>query len=122
MNVSTWEKLPAIEGKNVGCENFGPRPVLFPPNELIAVGFGYAALHRDGIPVWMEADIKEDEIEYLTGEMAEEAAAEDPDHDWRIILHGHMAGRVYQRNGAGEWVLIEQKPLVYIQGVNREGR
>ena len=108
MNETTWKKEPAIEVKHGGCLNCGPRPSYFPLEGVIAVGFGYAALHRDGEPVWTEPNEAESEDEYMTGAKAEELAAADPYHDWRIVLEGPMSGRTYQRHGAGEWALIEQ--------------
>lgn len=101
----TWKKQTAIEGKHGGCLNCGTRPSLFPTTGVIAVGFGYAALHRDGVPVWVESN---DDDELLTCEQAEVMAYADPEHDWRIVLEGAMSGRTYQRHGDGEWVLIEQ--------------
>ena len=105
--MTAWTKEPAIEGKLGGCLNCGVRPSSFPPNGIIAVGFGAAALMRDGKPVYTEPP-EEPTDGYMTGAKAEEIAAADPDHDWRIELHGPMSGRVYQRHGAGEWVLIHQ--------------
>lgn len=104
----TWKKEPAIEGKHRGCLNCGPRLSLFPPTGVIAVGFGYAALHRDGEPIYMEPNEPESDDEYMTGTKAEELAAADPDHDWRIVMEGPLSGRTYQRHGPGYWVLIEQ--------------
>lgn len=104
MTEITWEKLPAIEGKHGGCLNCGPRPSLFPYDGVIAVGFGYAALHRDGAPVHTE----DESDDYMTGAQAEELAAADPDHDWRIVLEGPLSGRTYQRHGPGEWALVAQ--------------
>lgn len=107
--MSTWEKKPAIEGKYGGCLNCGPRPSFFPANGLIAVGFGYAALHKDGTPVYQEPngdDYTDDDL--MTGAQAETIAAADPDHDWQIVMHGPLSGRSYQRHGPSEWALIEQ--------------
>ena len=39
---------------------------------------------------------------------AEALAAQDPDHDWRIVLHGPLSGRTYQRHGPGQWMLVEK--------------
>jgi hypothetical protein len=44
---TTWTKLPAIEGRFGGCLCCGVRASFFPPDGVIAVGFGYAGLHRD---------------------------------------------------------------------------
>ena len=97
---TTWTKLPAIEGKFGGCLCCGVRASFFPPDGVIAVGFGYAGLHRDGEPTEDDA--------YMTGKIAEERAAADPDHDWRILLEGPLSGRTYQRHGPGHWALVEQ--------------
>jgi hypothetical protein len=106
--TTTWTKLPAIEGNYGGCLNCGPRPSFFPADALIAVGFGYAALHRDGETVYTEPNEPENEESYMTGAQAEAMAAADPDHDWRIVLDGPLSGRTYQRHDAGQWALVEQ--------------
>lgn len=103
-----WKKEPAIEGTYGGCLNCGPRPSLFPANGLIAVGFGYAALERDGEPIYTEPNDPDDDADFMTGAQAERIAAADTDHDWRIVLHGPLSGRTYQRHGPGAWVLIAQ--------------
>ena len=66
--TSAWTKLPPIEAHHGGCLNCGPRPAQFPPDGVIAVGFGYAALHKDGVPFWTELnDVVDDEL--MTGEL-----------------------------------------------------
>lgn len=104
--ATTWKKEPAIEGKHGGCLNCGPRPSYFPADARIAVGFGGAALMRDGVAVWEEQDGEWEDC--MSGAQAEAMAAQDPDHDWRIELFGPLSGRTYQRHGANEWALIEQ--------------
>ena len=105
MSNSTWKKEPAIEGKHGGCLNCGVRPSFFPADGVIFFGFGYAALEKNGEPVYFEADDSED---MMTGSQAEEIAAQDPDNDWRIVLHAPLSSRTYQRHGPNEWALIEQ--------------
>ena len=105
--MSEWKKEPAIEGTHGGCLNCGPRPNLFGESNIIAVGFGYAGLHCDGVPVYVEEQ-SEDDDSIMTGAGAEALAAVDPDHDWRIVLEGPLSGRTYQRHGPKEWVLISQ--------------
>lgn len=98
------------------CEASGAIPITFPPEGLIAVGFGMAACLRDGRPVLEEPQERYDddgepideELEYPTGADAEALALADPDHDWRIQIEGPLSGRTYQRQGAGNWVLVEQ--------------
>jgi hypothetical protein len=100
----------------LNCEAAGAMPITFPPDGLIAVGFGFAACTKDGMPVLEEPQLRYDgdgepideELEYPTGADAENLAAADPDHDWRIQLEGPMSGRTYQRQGEGNWVLVEQ--------------
>ena len=104
--MSNWTKLPALVGKVGGCLNCGTRPDTFPLDGVIAVGFGRAALTRDGRAVY--DDQGDDNTEYMTGAQAEEIAADDPDHDWRIVLYGPLSGREYQRHGPNEWALIHQ--------------
>lgn len=102
-----WTKLPPIEAHYGGCLNCGPRPAQFPLEGVIAVGFGYAALHKDWAPVWSEDEAVSDNS-MMTGADAEALAAQDPDHDWRIVLHGPLSGRTYQRHGLGKWMLAEK--------------
>lgn len=98
------------------CEMNGAKPLTFPPDGVIAVGFGMAAYLKDGRPVLEEPQLRfddkdepiDEELDYPTGADAEALAAADPDHDWRIQLEGPMSGRTYQRQGAGNWVLVEQ--------------
>lgn len=99
----TWTKLPPITVTYSGSITCDPRPVRMPPEGVIAVGVGYAALHKDREPVWSEGDTADD----MTGADAEALAAQDPDHDWRIVLQGPLSGRTYQRHGPGEWVLVK---------------
>ena len=102
----TWEKQPAVAPKGHGCLNCGTPPPMFPMDRRIAVGFGCAALFRDGVQVWTEEpDTKWEDC--LTGQQAEDMAAADPDHDWQIMIHGPLSGRTYQRHEPGQWVMIE---------------
>lgn len=73
----------------------------------IAVGFGYAAVTRDGKEVYSEPN-DGDEDKMWTGADAEKVAAADPDHDWRISKYAPLYDAVYQRHGEGQWVLIER--------------
>lgn len=102
-----WKRLPAIEGRHGGCLNCGVRPSFFPADAVIAVGFGYAALHKDGEEVWAEPVDCDDE-NLLSGAQAEQMALADPEHDWRIVMESPLSGRTYQRHGPGSWALVEQ--------------
>ncbi len=105
--TTTWARLPAVEGRQQPCLHAGVAESLFPADGWIAVGFGSAALTCDGRLVWAE-DMAQDDGDYMTGAQAETLAAADPDHDWRISLHGALSGREYQRHGPERWVLVHQ--------------
>ena len=101
------ELLPAIEGGQLSpCSCCGPRKSQLCAESRIAVGFGMAALTKDGECVWMEHNHKWDEC--MTVAQAEELAAADPEHDWRIVLHGPLRGSTYQRHGEMQWMLVEK--------------
>ncbi len=80
-------------------------PELFPADGIVAVGFGSASVLRDGVAVWQEQGADQED---MTGAMAEAMAAADPAHDWRISLYAPLSSAVYQRQGPGQWVLIER--------------
>ena len=107
---SYWLKpITAEERKPHGCftcDAAGILPITFPPDGLIAVGFGSADVTKDGRCVLNGED--PDLTDYITGADAEKLAAADPDHDWRIDLQAPLSGRTYQRQGEGNWVLVDQ--------------
>lgn len=76
------------------------------PESLIAVGVGYAALTRDGAPVF-EAACGELEGGLSVGE-AEAMAASEPHRDWRIHLVGPLDERHYRRRPDGRWALYRR--------------
>jgi hypothetical protein len=93
----------------LNCEVAGAKPLTFPADGLIAVGFGYAGVTKDGLEVLGEPhDDEADWDSYPTGADAEKLAEADPDHDWRIHMEGPLSGRVYQRQADAGWVLVEQ--------------
>jgi hypothetical protein len=66
------------------------------------VGFGMVTVSRDGEWVWSGDD------EHVWLRRFERRAAADPDHDWRVVFDSALHSETYQRQGAGEWVLVEQ--------------
>lgn len=103
----TFTKLPALDSRPNPCLCCPPIPALFPANGLIAVGFGGAWLERNGEVVLDGEQAFRDDGDIPTGADAEKLAAADPNHDWRICLHGPLHGETYQRQGEGQWVLVE---------------
>jgi len=91
---------------HIGCCNCSTAARIAPMNMWIAVGFGYAAVTKDGETVYSERnDMSESEI--WTTQTAETLAAADPNHDWRIVKHGPLHGETFQRQGKGKWYCIE---------------
>jgi hypothetical protein len=107
--MQTWTKLepltPASAGLRSGCLTCGPQPVALNADAVIAVGFGYAGITCDGIEVWC-ADMNGEEDDKTCGD-AEQMAAADPDHDWRIHFHGPLSESEYQRQD-GARVLVRK--------------
>ena len=101
---SRWEALPPAESKfNSSCPNCGMMSQTLPMDSVIAVGFGQANITRDNAMIYFESRLDE---EYPTAQQAEEIAAQNPDHDWRITYHGPLSDKQYQRQGPGRWVLV----------------
>lgn len=98
--------LPAIEGGPGHCLCCGDTKSQLCADSRISVGFGLAALTKDGEDVWTERQHEWDEC--MTVAQAEELAKADPDRDWRIVIYGALSGRTYQRHGDMQWVLIEK--------------
>ena len=71
------------------------------PDTLVAVGVGYAAVTRDGQPMY-EAECGE--LEHaMSVRDAETMAAAEPEHDWCIHLVGPLDERHYRRGTDGRW-------------------
>ena len=100
------KNLPALPGRNNPCLNCPPIAPTLDMRRRIAVGFGFAALTRDGDAVWVEEG--QDYGDCLSVRQAENRARKDPRRDWRIVLHGPMHGETYQRQGRDRWVLVEK--------------
>lgn len=79
---------------------------LLPLDCAIGVGIGYAALTRDGSPVY-ERDGGEFES-LITVAEAEGLARLAPDRDWRIHLVSLLEDRHYRREAPGRWKLYKR--------------
>jgi len=73
---------------------------------VIGVGLGYAALTRDGMPVYEQDEREFDDL--MTVGQAEALARMDPARDWRIHLVGLLDDRHYKRVGIGRWRLYRR--------------
>lgn len=103
-----WTKLEPIKANMVGCLNCGILYDKAPMEMIISVGFGVANVTKDGEEIYREIDYCSDNFKEWTVQDAENEALKDPDHDWRISLIGGLRGRVFQRHGNGEWLLVEE--------------
>lgn len=99
-----WEKLPVLEGRGNPCLCCPPIPSQACQTKLIAVGFGAAYVTRDD-DIVLDGENAEEWVRFAD---AEKMASADPDHDWRVVLHGPMHGETYQRQGEGQWMLVEK--------------
>jgi len=101
--LTGFKKLPAIEGSDT-----------MPMDALLGVGFGDVTVTRDNEYVWSETNavhkaerLKRDPMLWQ-GKDAEEAAAKDPNHDWRVHFVAPLYEALYQRQGKEHWVLVER--------------
>jgi hypothetical protein len=76
------------------------------PDALVAVGVGYAALTRDGVPMF-EAECGDLE-QAISVRDAETMAAAEPARDWRIHLVGPLDERHYRRQPDGRWTIYRR--------------
>ena len=83
---------------------------ILPLENIIAVGFGMATLTKDNEVIYDENEVDDAKgfDSYMTVKQAEEIAAKDPKHDWRIHLVAPLSERHYQRQGENKWVLYEK--------------
>lgn len=104
-------KRKAIGEVRTGCLCCPPKAAIAPLDWDPDPGFGVVYLTRDGTQVlrymrhWDEVD---GDATCLTVQDFEDRAAGDPNHDWRLEIHGASGGVVYQRHGDAEWVAIER--------------
>lgn len=101
---------PILASPAQPCLCCPPKPMVFPMDGVIAVGFGSAFVSRDGEIVLDGEMSRKEGGDPVTGADAERVAALDPDHDWRIVLDGPMGGQVYQRHGEEQWVYVKRLP------------
>lgn len=76
------------------------------PDALIAAGAGYAALTRDGVPVF-EAEFGALEHQ-MTVREANRIAERDAQREWCIHLIGQADDRHYRRTQDGRWTLYRR--------------
>lgn len=104
----SWTKLEPIDPKIRDCLTCGTLVQELSMDEEISVGFGFANVTKDGEIIYDEAEAELSGGKIWTVQDAENEAAKDQNHDWRINLIGGMRGRVFQRHDVGKWVLVKE--------------
>lgn len=102
-----WTKFEPIKAKIIGCGVCGRLINKLPMGKEIAIGSGGAYVSKDDQVIYEEQHC--DDAVVWTVHDAENEALKDPEHDWRIVFDSPFYFREYQRHGAGEWMLIEEK-------------
>jgi len=104
-----WLKLEPLEFAPQACLTCPPRPIKVNMTYDPHPGFGGCYLKKDGefhTDYFLDIESTEKDIMYFQD--FENIAAKDPDHDWRLEVHGPLYGCVYQRHGEKEWVMVEK--------------
>lgn len=109
-----WAQIKPLEQDKifVGCLCCSSAAKFAHIDNIIGVGFGDAYVTRDGECIYSEQNqVHEGKDDLWTVRDAEQMAAADPDHDWRITYVGALHGETYQRHKsgphAGKWVCIQ---------------
>lgn len=96
----SFTKLPAIDPIR-HCLNCPPRPQTADMEMLLHPGFGDASVtcnDEHAIAVGEDTTVAD----------AENAAQAAPEADWRIHIYAPLYEATYQRQGDGQWVLVER--------------
>jgi len=101
-----YKIMPPIEDGHGGCLNCGYQHDILPMDQIIAVGFGYAAVTKNDKEIHVESNDYEEKD--WTAQDAELLAEKEPNNDWRIHLVAPLSERHYQRQGNNNWVLYEK--------------
>lgn len=102
MTAPAWKVEPLEGGAPSGCLNCPGRPATLEEGAVLAVGFGFVTVSKDGETVWSGDD------EIRTIDEFEVMAAADPDHDWRVEFMAPLYEAEYQRQGLGYWVCVRK--------------
>ena len=104
METRPWI-LPRVP-ERIACLCCGGRGQRLDLRTHLCVGFGPVTVTRDGDVVHYHCCV--DDVGCDTpADRFEAMAAADPDHDWRIDFLSPMRQNVYQRQGIGEWYVVE---------------
>jgi hypothetical protein len=109
-----FQPQPPIKGSTAcltcGCGSHDTMSM----DALLGVGFGDCTVTKDGEQIYSEmattheAERQGKDLMLWEGKDAEEAAAKDPNHDWRVHFFAPLYEAEYQRQGDGHWPLISK--------------
>lgn len=102
-----FEILPPVLKEDIkhGCLNCGHTEEIAHLESIVAAGFGYAGITKDGQSVYQDDPHSEEDAPTL--QRFEDMAKADPDHDWRFTLNLPLRDAEYQRQGDARWVLVK---------------
>lgn len=104
--ATPFVRLPAVPGRRMGCLH-SPRAAEVLGDKVWHPGFGIVALTRNGEVVRFNGG-RDDDPAYWKTYTCERLAKERPHGDWRICIDGPLSSQTYQRQGPGNWVLVDQ--------------
>lgn len=91
-----WMKLEPIDS------------ALLEMDDWVLVGFGEAFVTKNGEVVVDGMSYYDDKEDAYYVSQAEELARQDPDNDWRIVWRAPLWGETWQRQGDGQWFLVDK--------------
>lgn len=74
------------------------------PERPIAVGFGYAGIHRDGVAVWSESNYIDEDC--MTFADATRMALAEPGTEWTVVMDAPLWSAKWRWDGA-VWAVVE---------------
>ncbi|MBU1053121.1 MAG: hypothetical protein KKC46_04730 [Proteobacteria bacterium] len=106
---SGYKPLPCIKDRDGIHPYYGFHKTILPMDKVIMVGFGLALLTKNNECLYMYDEMSAPAYaNYMSVVQAEELAAADPNHDWRIHLIAPLSELHYQRQGKQNWILYEK--------------
>lgn len=107
MSGRLWlrERIP----ERVSCNCCGGRGSRLDLQSPLCVGFGPVTVTRGGEVIHYH--LCDDDIGCdIPADRFEAMASRDPEHDWRIDFNSPLRQNIYQRQGIGEWYVVETGP------------
>ena len=104
--MATCEWIAPRVNERVACLCCGGRGSKLDLRTDLCVGFGLVRVTRDGEDVHYHCCVDDIGCD-IPADRFEAMASRDPDHDWRIDFNSPLRQNIYQRQGIGEWYVVE---------------